>query len=362
MGWVNRMMPPQPGPPGAQPQGGAQPPPPNPELQKAQQQLQQIEQQLTQIQENKQVLQLLRDEKTRGYRIEIETDSTIEPDEQAEKKSRIEFTEITGKFLGEALPILQIMPQAAPLFRQALLFLVRGFRVGREMEDTIETVMQQISQAAQQPKPDPEQQKIEAQLKQSEQQHQQTMAQSDQQHQQTLQQKGVEFQQKMALEQMKAQHADEQHQATMQANQQQAQLAEKTHGMDIQAKQEDRQTAQQTAQLQFEGMDREQTRTDAAHQQKTQQNEQTHGANMKEREDAGIQANAGELKDAIGELVKMVETTTKDLKGVVGEIVDEMAAPAELIRGKDGKPAGIRKGKRTRSISRGADGAISGMQ
>jgi len=185
------MMPP--GQPQQQQGGPPQGPPPNPALQQAQQQLQQIQQQLEQIQENKQVLALLRDEKTRGYRIEIETDSTIEPDEQAEKKSRIEFTEITGKFLGEALPILQVMPQAAPLFQQALLFLVRGFRAGREMEDTIETVMGQISQAAQQPKPNPEEMKLQLEQKKME-SEQQFKAQEAQMRQQEGQQK-LQFEQ-----------------------------------------------------------------------------------------------------------------------------------------------------------------------
>lgn len=177
-------------------------PPPNPRLQQAQAQLQEIQKQLEQIQENKQVLALLRDEKTRGYRIEIETDSTIEPDEQAEKKSRIEFTETCGKFLGEALPILQVTPQAAPMFEQVFLFLVRGFRAGRELEDTIETTMAAISQAAQQPKPNPEQEKMqmESQKLQLEQQmHQQTLQLEQQKHEQTMQMEQLKHQNEMAM-------------------------------------------------------------------------------------------------------------------------------------------------------------------
>jgi hypothetical protein len=44
------------------------------------------------------VIELLRDERTRGFRIEIETDSTVEPDEQAEKQRRVEFLEAVGNF------------------------------------------------------------------------------------------------------------------------------------------------------------------------------------------------------------------------------------------------------------------------
>ncbi len=325
-------------PPGQPPQqqgGPPQPPgpPPNPALQQAQAQLQQIEQQLSAIQENKQVMDLLRDERTRGYRIEIETDSTVEPDEQAEKKSRVEFTEVCGKFLGEALPVLQVMPQAAPMFEQIFLFLVRGFRAGREMEDTIETTMQAISQAANQPKPDPEMAKVEAQLKQGEQQHQQKMQQADQQHAQTMQQQQAAAEQKMALEAEKAQREREAHQMTLQAAEHTAQLAERAHGMEIEAKQEDRATARDTAQLQFEGMDREQTRADQAHQQKTQQADQTHGANMKEREDAGIQANAGELKEVISEALGAIAESNKLLAKAI-------IAPKRITRDKQGRAVG----------------------
>lgn len=323
------MMPPQPSPPGAQPPG----PPPNPQLQQAQEQLQEIQKQLEQIQENKQVLALLRDEKTRGYRIEIETDSTIEPDEQAEKKSRIEFTEVCGKFLGEALPILQVMPQAAPMFEQVFLFLVRGFRAGRELEDTIETTMAAIGQAAQQPKPDPEQQKIEAQLKQSEVQHQQTMAQSDQQHQQTLQQKDTEFQHKMALEQEKAAAAREQHQQTMQAAERQGQLADQKHSMEIEAKQEDRATARDTAQLQFEGMDREQTRAGEKHGMEMEHGGKAHEMKMKEQSATGTQEAAAELKDSISEAMNALAESQKLL-------AKAMTAPKRITRDKQGRAVG----------------------
>lgn len=332
------MMPTQPAPPGAQPPG----PPPNPQLQQAQAQLEQIQKQLEQIQENKQVLALLRDEKTRGYRIEIETDSTIEPDEQAEKKSRIEFTEVCGKFLGEALPTLQVMPQAAPMFEQVFLFLVRGFRAGRELEDTIETTMAAIKQAAQQPKPDPEQMKVQAQMAQADQQHQQTMQQNDQQHQQKMEIDAKQGEMKLALEQAKMAAHEQQHAMTMQAGQQQAQLAEKTHGMEIEAKQEDRATARDTAQLQFEGMDREQTRADAAHQQKTQQTDQAHGAKMKEQQGVGVQegqaavgvmAGAAELKEVISEAMHAIADSNKLL-------AKAMTAPKRITRDKQGRAVG----------------------
>ena len=115
-------------------------------MQQAQQQLQQLQQQFQQFQVNAQVLQILKDERTRGFRIEIETDSTIEPDEQAEKQARAEFIQTVGGFMREALPAVQANPVLAPMAGQMLLFLVRGFRVGRELEDVIEQAMGQIGE------------------------------------------------------------------------------------------------------------------------------------------------------------------------------------------------------------------------
>jgi hypothetical protein len=118
------------------------------------------------------VMGILRSPSLRAYRIDIETDSTIEPNDQEEKMRRIEFVEAVGKFIAEALPVVQAMPQMQPVIAQALLFLVRGFRVGREMEDVIEEALDKIGQAAapqgqQGPDPQAEQAKAQAAVMQA---------------------------------------------------------------------------------------------------------------------------------------------------------------------------------------------------
>lgn len=106
-------------------------------------------QQMQQYALNAQVISLLRDDRTRGYRIEVETDSTIEADEQQEKQARVEFLTAVGGFIREAMPLAQNVPQIVPVLQEMLMFLVRGFRVGRSMEDVIEQSMEQLAQAAQ---------------------------------------------------------------------------------------------------------------------------------------------------------------------------------------------------------------------
>ncbi|ARM14176.1 MULTISPECIES: hypothetical protein [Rhizobium] len=102
------------------------------------------------------VVQLLRNDSVRGFRIDIETDSTIEPDEDAEKQRRMEFVEMVGGFMQQAGAIAQQTPMLVPVMVETLLFAARGFRAGRQLENTLEQVGAQLSQAATAPKPPPE--------------------------------------------------------------------------------------------------------------------------------------------------------------------------------------------------------------
>ncbi|MGO8068735.1 hypothetical protein AB9E28_24805 [Rhizobium leguminosarum] len=102
------------------------------------------------------VVQLLRNDSVRGFRIDIETDSTIEPDEDAEKQRRMEFVQMVGGFMQQAGAIAQLTPMLVPVMVETLLFAARGFRAGRQLENTLEQVGAQLSQSATAPKPPPE--------------------------------------------------------------------------------------------------------------------------------------------------------------------------------------------------------------
>ncbi|MBA1349641.1 hypothetical protein [Rhizobium sp. WYCCWR 11146] len=126
-----------------------QPAPPPPDMPP---QLQQMMQQPT-IDE---VVQLLRNDSIRGFQIDIETDSTIEPDEDAEKQRRMEFVQMVGGFLQQAGAMAQQNPMLVPVMVETLLFAARGFRAGRQLESTLEQVGAQLSEAATAPKPPPQ--------------------------------------------------------------------------------------------------------------------------------------------------------------------------------------------------------------
>lgn len=108
-----------------------------------------------------QAIELLRQHAARQFRIDIETDSTIAPDEQAEKQQVSELIGTVGGFLQQSLPVVQAAPPMGPVIGEMLLYAVRRFRAGRQLEQVIEQAMQQMMQPpppAPPPQPDPTEQ------------------------------------------------------------------------------------------------------------------------------------------------------------------------------------------------------------
>jgi hypothetical protein len=91
------------------------------------------------------VFGLLRNNLLRRFKIEIETDSTIVGDESREKQDRTQFIESMTKFLEAWGPMVMQKPELAPLAGQLLMFGVRAFRVGRELEEVIEETADKLS-------------------------------------------------------------------------------------------------------------------------------------------------------------------------------------------------------------------------
>lgn len=129
-----------------------------------------------------QVEAILREDGARCFRIDIQTDSTIKADQEAEKQARVEFLTAAGGFIQQAAQIQ--VPELQPLLMEMLKFGVSGFKAGREMESEFKVALDGIKQKAEQPqeeKPDPAAMQAQAdmQLKQQEFQAKQAMAQQD---------------------------------------------------------------------------------------------------------------------------------------------------------------------------------------
>lgn len=114
-------------------------------------------------------LKLLRDDLQRGFRIDIEVDSTIVGDEEADKEQRTAFVGAVTTFMKEAGPLAMQNPEITPLLGKLLQFAVRGFRVGRDLEQAIEEFCDEAEKkakamAAKGPPPNPEMLKVQGQM------------------------------------------------------------------------------------------------------------------------------------------------------------------------------------------------------
>lgn len=203
----------------------APPPEPPPELAQAAQQNPAIGQQLQQMMQQQaqaaqqqaikaflaQVFQLLRDDTARNFRIDVETDSTLEPDMAEEKQAAIEYLTAMGAFMKEGQPLIASGPEGAKLFGEMLLFATRRFDKVDSLEQAIEQAMEAASKPRP-PQPDPEMVKVKAQIegKKAELQMKQEGQQAElgmkkEMHQLNMQQKIQEVQIDGAVKQMEMQ-------------------------------------------------------------------------------------------------------------------------------------------------------------
>lgn len=122
------------------------------------------------------VYQLLHSEPLLAYKIDIETDSTIKFDEDNERQARIDFLGAVSGFLSAATSVQN--PDLAPLMAKLLMFGVRGFKIGKELEAAFDVAIRKLEKDAENPsrQPSPEIMKIQA-----EQQLQQMTAQREDQ-------------------------------------------------------------------------------------------------------------------------------------------------------------------------------------
>ncbi len=96
-----------------------------------------------------QVQQLLQGDLVRTFRIDIESDSTLEPDQQQEKQTAVEFVTAMSQYLEKAAPVAAQGPEVAKMVGELLLFAVRRF----DKVDQLEQVVEQAVEAAAKPKP-----------------------------------------------------------------------------------------------------------------------------------------------------------------------------------------------------------------
>lgn len=214
---------------------------------KAQQVLGQAQQQIAQLKDTPTIekcVELLRDQRLRPFVLDIETDSTIAPDENAQKQRATEYvTALTG-LIGQA-EVVQRVPQMAPVFSEVIKFVNSQFRVGREVQQTVDEFADQMKQFASQPRPDPEAaaRQAETQMKQQELQGKMQVEQAKIAADKEMQQ--IEAQAKQQENQAKMAEI----QAKMEMERQKGELELKKLQMEIEAKGAELQIKRESAQI-----------------------------------------------------------------------------------------------------------------
>ena len=109
------------------------------------------------------ILALLQDDVQRSYRIDIETDSTIDLEATEDKKDMGELMNALAQFFNGIAPMVQQGTLPFEAAKAMLLGMVRKFRFGNEVEQALQKMQAPQAQGAQQPDPAVEAAKAKAQ-------------------------------------------------------------------------------------------------------------------------------------------------------------------------------------------------------
>jgi hypothetical protein len=256
-------------------------------------------------------LMLIKDKVLRNFRIEVAADSLVQIDENQHKRDRVEFLQAMGGFLTQALPMGQQSPELVPMLVDMVKFGISAYKQAAPIEGTIDQAMEQLkqkqAQAAQQPpQPDPETVKMQMQ-----QQSDQMRAQTD-----------------MQIEQFKAQNV-----AQLEQQKQQYELAIKQQEIEMK-----------------ERYERWKAELDAS----TKIMVARIGANpgldlpLLEAQEAASRHIVAELGDNVAQAINRMAEMQNQMANMQGEtsnrlngVMQMLAAPKRIIRGADGKAAGV---------------------
>lgn len=101
-----------------------------------------------------QVWTFLKDQRARAFVLDIETDSTILVDENAEKQRRSEFVGVLAQLMPQLAQMIMAEPATAPFCGEVLKFAVAPYRAGRTLDGAIDELVQDMQAKAGQPKGD----------------------------------------------------------------------------------------------------------------------------------------------------------------------------------------------------------------
>ena len=279
-----------------------------------------------------QALMLLQDKPLRNFRIQVDSDSLVQIDENQNKRERTEFLQAMGGFLTQALPMGQQAPELVPMLIELVKFGVGAYKKAEPIEGAIDQAMDQLKQKQQQmaanpmpPPPDPEMMKLQGQ-QQIEQMKMQATAQADQLRVQAdAQNAQTQAQFDMQVEQMKMQA-----EAQLESQKQQFEMALASQELQVKERQERYKSeldaaTKITIALLSANPDSSVEEANAQATQLTNQISQNINAAM-----AQMAASSDNMAAMHGQTLAQL-----------GSAVKSLVAPKKVIRGSDGRVVGV---------------------
>jgi hypothetical protein len=102
-----------------------------------------------------QAIALLKEDQLLMYRLSVEADSMAAMDWARERDARTEFMTAIGGYIQAVTPLVQASPEAGPLLMKLMQWGLGGFRIGKQIESSIDQALQQMEQAQQAPQQPP---------------------------------------------------------------------------------------------------------------------------------------------------------------------------------------------------------------
>lgn len=152
-------------------------------------------------------MSMMQSDGARGFRVDIETDSTIAADAEAEKQALAEMVGALGQVMTGLKPLAESGVMPPEVAKELILAVSRRFKLGRQFEDMLDQIGGQPAQQQPDPRIEAEKAKMQAEAAREQgrmQIEQQKLTQQADMDKQKLEQEMALHQQKMVMEQQVA--------------------------------------------------------------------------------------------------------------------------------------------------------------
>ncbi|MBM3450546.1 MAG: cell envelope integrity protein TolA [Armatimonadetes bacterium] len=283
---------------------------------------------MTGIAVDEKLLAFLRDDVVRAYRIDIETDSTIQADTSRAQQTMGDFVQGLGAYITAIGPAVQAGVVPMDVAADLLSGFSRQFKLGKQAEDALDRLSQSGADAAAQPRPDPgaaEQAKLQAE----------TTARAAETEAKTsveMRRLDIDAEQAQAKtvlegERLKGDAAKAQSDAELKARE----IALKERELSLREREASVKLALEASKI-LDGQDaRGEAREAAMERAKPQMDAQ-----------AAVTALAQTLQEGFKLMMESNAATQQSIAEAFTALADTMKAPREIVRGPDGRASGVR--------------------